>query len=606
MIHALGFLLTLSLTAQGGPTHADLHPAGADVYLELGDVGALVIALDKAPLARFLRDERLKPLLSELGQPADRSLKDLVKFGLSASLPEGKAEAWLDGLKTVSVSMVALGPGSDTTAAFGFQALADLTTPEQAQALQAVLVARAPKHEPMTSGLPGAECLHMGDRAADDLWCAVVGARLVVGGSADKPEDFTARAEKKLAGLAGKETFKQQLAALAPSGGTPVLWFALARPLTDILATMKKEGAGAGEMDFLNQIPSALNPLGSARVARMQLVGDRFVTEMFSIETTATTEKPVDPAWLEAVPSGQMIVYSSAFDGAAAGKRMRELLAKDEQSAAALAALEQKLGYGPEKVLARLGPGLTVYAASLAALGLPETRAWIDCDDPAAFTTEFEALVSALGETLPGYTAKTKPYKLKQSGSEEKIEVPVTTLSLPPGAIPIPMITLAPSFAPVGKKLVFGLSSMDVKNELKRVHSGDGEAIVAGVNPLAAMGLTLPAEARSVFVMDWAKLLGGLLGTVKAFAGMAPPEQMPFDLAKLPPGEMFAEYFKPTFQYSRVVPGGRYRRHEASFGPETWFGMVAGGMAAVQAQKQAPQSAAPAGAPPPDAPGGGQ
>ncbi|NOT29112.1 MAG: hypothetical protein HOP15_01550 [Planctomycetes bacterium] len=605
MIHALGFLMTLGLAAQGGPSHAYLHPAGADAFLEFGDVGALLTALDKAPLARFLHDERLQPLLSELGQPADRSLKDLAKFGLSASLPEAKAEAWLDGLKAVSVSMVALGPGTDTTAAFGFQAVADLTTPEQAQALHAVIVARAPKHEPMTSALAGVERLHLGDTPDRDLWCAAVGTRLVVGGSADKPEDFAARAEKKLAGLDGKETFKKQLAALAPSTGTSVMWFALTRPLTDILATMKKEGGFTDEMDFLSQIPSDLNPLGSARLARMQLVGERFVTEMFSSETTAAAKKPVDPAWLEPVPSGQMIVYSSAFDGAAAGKRMRELLAKDEQSAAAVAALEQKLGFGLEKVLARLGPGLTVYASPIAGLGLPETRAWIDCDDPAAFTIEFEALVGALGETLPGYTAKTKPYKLKQSGSEEKIEVPVTTLSLPPGAIPIPMITVAPSFAPVGKKLVFGFSSMDVKNELKRVHSGDGEAIVAGVNPLAAMGLTLPAEARSVFVMDWAKLLGGLLGTVKAFAGMAPPEQMPFDLAKLPPGEMFAEYFKPTFHYSTTVAGGTYRRHEASFGPETWFGMVAGGMAAVQAQKQASPSAAPAGAPP-DAPGGGQ
>lgn len=602
MIQVLSLLVTLGL-AQGGPTHADLHPAEADLYVEFGDVGALLDALDRAPLPRFLRDERLKPLLTDLGQPSERSLKDLVQMGVTQAYPEAKLEAWLSGLKTISFSLAARGPGSDTESPVGLLFVADLATAEQAQALRDLVVAHAPKHEPMTSAVSGVERLQMADTAAKDLWCAVVGTRLVMGGSQDKPEDFAARAEKKLAGLATKEAFKKQIAALEPSSGTPVMWFALARPLSEMLATMKMEDDGAA--GFLEQVPSDLNPFASARVARMQLVGERFVTEMFSSDAGAAAQKPIDPAWLEPVPTGQMIVYSSAFDGAAAGKRMRELLAKDESSAAALAALEQKLGYGPEKVLARLGPGLTAYAAPIAGLGAPDTRVWVDCDDPAAFTTEFEALVGALGETMPGFLAKTKPYKVKKSGSDEKVEIPVTTLTLPM-EMQIPMLNLSPSFSPVGKKLVFGFSSMDIKNELKRVHAGEGEPIVAGATPLAAMGLALPAEARSVFVMDWGRLIGGLLGTVKALAGMAPPDQMPFDLAKLPPAEMFSEYFKPTFHYSKPAKDGSYRRHEASFGPETWFGLGLAGMAAAQAQQAAFQGAPMGEIPPPDAPGGGQ
>ncbi len=603
MLHPL--LLSVLAAAQGGPVHAELHPANSDVYLELADVSVLLTELDKAPLLRFLRDERLAGLLTELGQPTNRPLKELAKEGLARALPQAGAAGWLDGLKTVSASAVAIGPGSDSSAPVALLAVLDLASAEQAGALRAVLIERATKHEPMEAALPGVERLHMGATAAADLWCVAVGSRLVVGGNESKVEDYVARADKKSAGLASSETFQKQVAALDKPSGTPLLWFALARSIQDIMKVIQ-EADDVG-MNFLAQLPNDLNPLGGARLARMQFVGERFVTEMVSSDAASTpTSRPIDPAWLEPVPAGSMIVYSSAFDGAAAGKHMRELLAKSEQSAAAMSALEQKLGFGPERVLARLGPGLTVYAAPPAGIGLPETRIWIDCDDPAAFTSDCEALIGALGETLPGFLVKTKPYKVKKSGTEEKIEVPITTLTLPPDLVQIPMISLAPSFAPIGKKLVFGFSSMDVKNELKRVHAGDGEPIVAGANPLSAYGLQLPAEARAVFVMDWGKLFASIVGTVKAFAGMAGPEAMPFDLAKLPPPEMFGQYFKPTIHYTKNSAGGVYRRNEASFGPETWLGILAA-VAANMAQQSSFDSAEQGGEiPPPEPAGDGQ
>src|SRR6185503_6941034 len=337
--------------------------------------------------------------------------------------------------------------------------------------------------------------LHMGDKAADELWCVAIGPRLVVGGAGSKVEDFAARADKKLAGLAKGETFQKQVAALDKTSGTPVLWFAVGRSIQEIFA--KVQDAEDAGMKFLNELPSDLNPLGSARVARMQFVGERFVTEMVSAEPAGTpASKALDPTWLEPVPSGSMFVYAGAFDGAEAGKRLRALLAKDEQSAATLAALEQKLGFGPERVLAHLGPGLTVYAAPPSGPGVPDTRAWVDCDDPAAFTKEFEALVGAMGETLPGFSAKSKTYTLKKRGSDEKVEVAVESLKFPQ-EMQIPMVPLTPSFATVGKKLVFALNATDVRSELKRVHTGEGEPIVAGGHPLSSYGFEVPAGVRS-------------------------------------------------------------------------------------------------------------
>jgi hypothetical protein len=588
MLHALSLALLTSL-CQSGPTHAGFHPAAPDIYVEMGDVGALLTALEQSPAMRFARDERMKAVWEAAGMSPEQSLRDLAKAGVLSALPEANPGAWMDGLKTISASFSVLGP-ADSADGEAFLAVADLATAEQARALHAAILARAPKHEPLSSSVPGVELLRFGDKPTDALWCVALETRLIAGGGALKPEDFVARLEKQQPALSSNERFQKQLAALESAKGTTVLWFALGRSLSEMLA-MRPEDKGAA--DFLAQLPADLNPLASPRVARMQLVGERFVTEMVSADTGAAAERKLDPAWLEPVPASSMVVYSAPFDGAGAAQRLRALLAKDEQRAATLAALEQRLGFGPEKLLARLGPGMTVYAAAPAGLGLPETRVWIDCDDAAAFTQECEALLGALGETLPGFAVKTKPYKLKKAGTEEKLEVPITTLTLPPDAIQLPMISVAPSFAPVGKKLVFALNSMDVKNELKRVHSGEGEPIVAGANTLAARGFVLPAEARSAFVMDWAGLFSGLLGTVKAFAGMAPPDQLPMDLSKLPPPEIFAQYFKPTFHYARAIAGGTYRRNEASFGPETWFGLAGIGAAAARAQQAA---FAPAGA----------
>jgi hypothetical protein len=584
MIHSLA--LTVVLAFQGGPAHADLHPAGADVYLELGNVNALLPALERAPLVQFLRDESLAPLFEQLGQAPSQPLKDQIQGLLAQAWPESNAPAWFPGLGSVSVSITAVGPETDERASIAMQAVADLATAEQAEALRAALVAEAPAHEPYPGGPEGTLLLKMGETPADHLWCAVAGTRLVLGGTGTAPADFTARAEKAGGGLASQERFQRQLAALEEPSGTPVLWFALARSISEIATTAQGEDVEDPGFDFLAKIPGDLNPLGSARVARTQLVGERYVTEMISAPVPGeSTGRPVDAAWLEPVPPGSMIVYASAFDGAAAGKRMRELLATDEQSTAALAAIEQKLGFGPERVLARLGPGLTAYSAPLAGLGLPDMRVWIDCADPAAFTADFEALVGALGETLPGFTAKTRPYKLKVPGSDTRLEVPVTTLTLPQGLVQIPMISLTPSFAPVGERLVFGLNSMDVKNELKRVHSGEGEPIVAGAKPLDALGFGVPEGALSVFVMDWGKLLGSAVTTFQGIAQMAGPEAFPFDLKMLPSAELFTKHFKPTFHYSKQVPAGVYRRNEASFGPEAWFGLFAGAAAAGMSQQ---------------------
>src|SRR5688572_15120352 len=298
----LAFLLSVLAPLQAGPAHAGLHPGDCDVYLELGDVSALLTELDRAPLVRFLRDERMAGLFKELGHPVDRPLRDLAQEGLATLYPAAAAGDWLSGMKTVSASFTALGPGEGKEPRAAYVVVLDFAAPEQAAALRSALIERATKHEPESSAVPGVERLHMGAEGKDELWCVALGPRLVVGGVESKVEDFVARSEGKLASLAKDEPFQKRIAALEKASGTPIGWFALARPLQEIAAKMQ-EADDAG-FQAMSQLPSDLNPLGSALVARMQFVGERFVTEL--VTSSAPGGRALDPAWLEPVPAGSM------------------------------------------------------------------------------------------------------------------------------------------------------------------------------------------------------------------------------------------------------------------------------------------------------------
>ena len=562
--------LSLALLLQGAPVHADLHPKNADVYLELGDSAVLWPALEQSSMARFLRDEKMKALFSALGQSVEGNLQGQLLGLLQKTQPDWKAETWLSGLERLSISGLVLGPETETRAGKATLLVADFATPEQAAAFAGVIGAQAKKAEPHT--LPGVQRLS-GDKASEEQWSITEGKRFVLGNSGSLPEDHLARAGKMAEGIAGSELF-QKFAQLEPAKGGVLAWLLVARPLVEM---MKAGSDSSGAAKILEQLPADLNPFASPKVARLQVVGGRYVTEMLAPRMPGDSDRTVDAAWLDAVPGEAMLVYSTPFDAVAAGKTVRAMLAQSEESAATLAAVEQKLGFGLERVFSHLGPGLTMYMGPLASLGLPEARAYVDCADPAAFTQDIVALATALAESLPGVGAKTKGYKVKQAGAEEKVEVPVTTISLPPEFSQNPMISISPSFAPLGKKLVFALNSMDVKNELKRVLGG--EAAAAGSNPVAKAGFQVPAGAQSVVMMDWAKLLSGVIGMAKAFLPMS-GMQVPFDMNNLPTGDELAAYFPPTFHHARLTEHGVYRRNEGSFGPETWLGILGGAFAA--------------------------
>ena len=550
MIAALALALT-----QAAPIHASLHPPGVVVYAEVPDVAATLANLEGSPLARLLRDERMKGLIEKIGLPVASTLADAALGGLVSAIPNAKAQDWFGQVRTFSLS--AGSPLKEGDLQPPLQVVLDFVGEGPAGVFVSGLLASADKHEPASGPWPGLENLTLGG-GAPGLWCGRVGARCFLGTLDLPPTEVAARAAGSTSGFDADELQKNREGWMPEAPGAPVMWLAFHMPDSEKLKSFTPIG-----------IPM---PFGDHWLERLTFHDGRFVTDILSTETTEGT-RPVDPTWLDPVLAGSMLVYTRAIDGPTAAKLLRELLAKSESASAAMKALEEKLGYGLERPLARLGPGMSAFMAPLAGMGLPDTRMWIDCDDPAAFASEIEALVNAFGATQPGYEAKTKPYKVKLKDSEDKKEVPITTITLPNDLIQVPMISISPSFAPVGKKLVFAFSSMDLKNELKRAYSG--EASAPGAKPLSAFGFEPPSEALSVVVMDWGKLLDSVSSTVKLIAGMAGGSSG-IDPKLFPPAGIFSEFFKPTFHYSKKTPKGLVRRNEGSFGPETWFGLVGG------------------------------
>lgn len=584
--------LLLVLAQSQAPAHAALHPESADVYLELGELPALWKAYEGAPLARLLRDEKVGGFLRGLGLQLEASPAKLFEGLLASEFPASGVDAWFDGLEKASLSLGASTASDAPT--WTLTAIADFAEPAQCEVAKQALFALASAHAPLEGqSALGAERLTL-DQPKLELWCRSDERRLILGGGATTPADVQARKDGAQ-GFAGDPSLQRAQSAFAKASGATIFWYAQRRsPLELLSALFPGDPQLASARQALAKVPAG-DLLSGERALRMQLAGDRFVTEIFSSEPDKDAKhvlgnQPIQGAWLEPIPSKTMFAYASALDGAALANMLKGLLAKDEASSAALAALEKKLGFGVERIFGRLGPGLTVYSDAPAGPGLPEVRVWIDCSDPDAFQADLEQFVTAFGETMPGFTLRTRGYRVSNEATGAKIEIPVTTLTLPQEMAQLGPMSPSPSYARVGNKLVLALSSSNVKSELKRIHGGEGEPIVAGENIFVKRKVALPEDARSVVMMDWGSLIASALNMLKTLGPML-GDQLPFDLASLPQAYDVTQFFQPTYHYSRKVEGGTYRRNEGSFGPETWLG-IAGVARQNVGQRARPQTVA--------------
>ena len=509
--------LTLALLPQGSPSHAELHPGDLDLFFEVGGIPGVLEAFDEAPLVRTLRDEEIRGFLESLGGYEDVHPRVVAGRWLGASFPGADLGAFVEAVDSLSFS-IRLSARGDAEAGgqegesdgLVVRAVADFHTPELAAAAHAALV-----------GLAGVE----GEEAADTrrltwdfapstpCWSGVRGARLFVDfgapGAPLDPEGWQGE-------LAASSLFERGRQAFTDASGATVLWCVQRRSPLDVFTMLEPELASLGGGGGLL---SDLIPFGGERLWRMQLRGDRFVTESFAEGNGARV--PFDTSFLNRLPAEAMFVYGGSLDGARIARSVRaSLFGGGSNGASEAPALDEEAWKALDALVAKLGSNVAVSVLPFRALGLPDWYAWFDLKEPDGFAPELAQFVDRLGPAFPGFSGRTRDYKVKNAAGE-RVPFPITTLSLPPDAIGLgPMATLSPAFTTAEGKLLVGSSSVSVKRELKRLYGAE-PAVNEGADALSAHGFSVPADAHSVFFMDWGLQIETAFGLLKALSGLA-------------------------------------------------------------------------------------
>lgn len=309
---------------------------------------------------------------------------------------------------------------------------------------------------------------------------------------------------------------------------------------------------------------------------RMQLAGDRFVTESFS--ATANIDDPLvkafaaDPipasVW-RFVPPDAIGAFVSSFDagglydGLMAGFGASNL----ESGASFLSSVEERHGFDLERdIFSSFGGGMAGYLLPISGLvSIPGLVLVVDLDDEEAFKRGLDGALSLLEEEADGeFKVKYKPYR----------DTPLWTFYFEGAGGP----PISPSLTIIDGHLLFTLTATRAKREIKRMMAlEDGDV---GTHPLQD-GDRIPVDATFAGYMDWAEFVGGLYTSGKAMAGLlAGSGDIPFDPNDLPEADTFTHFFEPTILWSRPVEDGFYTRWDSSFGPETWLGLAGVGAGA--------------------------
>jgi hypothetical protein len=619
MIH---LALLLALAPQAPADHSALRGADTDAYVAISDIPAVLAAYADWPVAGLFDDPALAALLDvALGEEGAAGFQPSALLGsLWSALPlpaehVDAVRAQAAHLTAASWSMTmpkAAGEAPGFLLALDFDG-ADparaatallLQVLEAGDAPQAALALSFPGQVQPTSGqLSQFQVPAIDDMfgAACPTWCWSGGQRVLIGGGLTSPEALQGVLSEAPGSLASASPYHRGGELFGAPAGPVVVDFFQSRGPDEMLAELSIDEADIERLGVLGTALSVAAELpfglldGTQRM-RMQVRDGRVVTDVFQAHPPTAGPRllrgrPLDPAWVAPVPDGVMAAYSAALDGQLLGATFRELATREgtEEQLAGLAAFEAGLGFPLEQVFGRLGPGMVIWMMPVSGLALPKTYAFVDLQDPAGFASDMAVVCEQIGEHLEGWRAKTRDYRLKDPASGERIKIPVTTFYPPDigvdlGGLPI---SLNPSFAIQGDRLLVGLTPMAVKRELKRMVNlgADGEAPAT----LFASGrVDVPDGALSVTYMDWGALVGGLLNLAKTFGGMAAGFAgegggLPFDPSQIPGPEILEGHMEPTFRVVRAVDGGTHTRHEASFGPETWLTLAGGVMAATEA-----------------------
>lgn len=405
------------------------------------------------------------------------------------------------------------------------------------------------------------------------LWTLRAGRWLAIGAGHSFPKELAARFEGAQTNTAAAN-FQTSLSKELPAaqGATVVQGFVRMSAYVDALRTLARAtGEDESGIDFMD---SSL-PDG---VLRMQLVADRFVTEIASKRrpdpmglATMVGNAPIPPTMWTSVPDDAIGIYGTSIDGPAIYRALMKAMAKEKTEpgqptpAQKLAEFEKRAGFSVEKdVCGSLGGGVVAYMLPIAGvLGPPGLAIVVDLRDPVAFQRGIEGVLKVLEEESEGeFSLRNKPYK----------DQPMWTVTFgkdDEGAANPLAAAFSPTLTIVKNRMIITLNPARAKKEIKRALGEEG-----ALHLIATEGHKPPAEASTFAYMDWAAFLNGAYDGARGLAGMVGAGNIPFDVSKLPTAQTFSRFFRPTVFFSKSTPTGTYMRNESSFGPETWIGIM--------------------------------
>jgi hypothetical protein len=525
----------LALVPQAA-SHDALHPAGADVYLEVPDLAAFVQASSAAPMARLCADDEALRALRDLFQRPGLTGAELVEAGLALMFENAPTCADLRKVHGVSLSWRAPVDGTPARSLL----VVDLADEATAAAVAEKRETLSVLSDLVGPGVPGRQ----------------EGARVVYLGGGTTAEVWDDLRSGRAPNLGGASS-------LDPARGPVVVRGFVRRNPASVYEDLHSTSLGpAAELWTL--------ALGEGPVHfRMTLDGGRFVTESHSPGTEHViaaapwlAPRPFDPGLLAEVHPGCLLVAGASFDRAGLRDALGRMLAADLSG---------------QRLFDRLGSSAVLFAQPVRGLGLPKTYVVIDLAEgaePDAVLADLAALAASpavAGGVGSALEVQLRTYK----------DVPYATVTLPPELSSLGDLgTLRPVIAVFDGKLFVTNGTLTLKSEIRR-RLGDADDQLGPADYPWTRGEDVfgPGAAAALYV-DWGAQVEGLFALGRTFGGMlSGMVDLPYDLTNLPDPRLFTRHMPPTIHTVRRGNGVAHR-HEAGFAFETWIGL-AGGFAMV-------------------------
>ncbi|MBL8858499.1 MAG: type II secretion system protein GspG [Planctomycetes bacterium] len=577
MLHALLAPLFLCV---GTETHPALHPSNADLYIEVNDVQALLKAYEKAPVVQLMNDPAIGKI-ADVAKEAGVDLRTMMQGLLpvpDASRPDDRFWPWSNAI-AASFSLsgyksVATGTSEQAQHGGGVIALDFKDTAAATQALAAIGASGGM----MRVAIEGEEPFKIEARELPiqrfqlstlEAWFVQDAARIIGGLGAVTPAELAQRLAHPETSFASKRALAIDESGFKTACGTTLLraWSDL-----DRMPFVNAPGDKQVEQSLIETfLPGFLPFVGQKGRLRMQLCGDRFVTE--SLVERIGSAKQLDDLYgsgdiplktarmvpAEAVGAWVMKIQPAQFEA------LLETTLTRTSSKAAVAVDDTR-----PKISAAVGESVAMFMLPLSINSLNSEAGMIppvvlaaELKDGAAFKVALDAWIERVRLADPTLKVENKPY--------HKLPMYTFTLSGAPdeggdtgGGFGAGLTdSLRPTLTILPDRILLAPNRKTAQAEVRRTETEQTE-----VHEIAREG-AIPKGAFEASTMDWGLAVGKLYDAGRGLLPMLlQGREQPVDVSSLPSASQLFRFFKPSRSYSKRVDGKTYIYNESSIGPE--------------------------------------